>query len=354
MTAARGSATGTRPDDPALALYQELRLRGAASFDEAVAELDLGPSERERCRRDLLNLGLIVPTGTEHDNGLALASGSAPEAESDAVAVVSPEMALIKLLESERGRLAEDLRHAEEVNGRLESLATRFLRAEVLAPSAEVEVEVITDYRRIQQVLEDITETVEHDLCALQTQLSHSREIPERTLSRDRRQIARGTRVRYIVSSTSSGTPQGMEHLTAKVAAGAEVRVAADLPMNMIIADGRFALVPMDPDHHDAGAILARGPSLVRSYRAWFEQCWRSAVPFEQRRGDQQDAASLTDQQRAILRMLATGMKDEQIARNLGVSLRTVSRMLSELMQELGASSRFEAGVRAMRLGWVD
>ncbi|MCX5114911.1 helix-turn-helix transcriptional regulator [Streptomyces sp. NBC_00378] len=184
---------------------------------------------------------------------------------------------------------------------------------------------------------------MEHDLCALQTQISHSREIPERTLSRDRRQIARGTRVRYIVSSTSSGTPQGMEHLTEKVAAGAEVRVAADLPMNMIIADGRFALVPMDPDHHDAGAILARGPSLVRSCRAWFEQCWRSAVPFEQRRGDQQDAASLTDQQRAILRMLATGMKDEQIARNLGVSLRTVSRMLSELMQELGASSHTPA-----------
>ncbi|MCX5114912.1 hypothetical protein OOK13_42030 [Streptomyces sp. NBC_00378] len=92
MTAARASTSGTRPDDPALALYQELRLRGAAGFDEAVAELDLGPSERERCRRDLLNLGLIVPTGTEHDNGLALASGSAPEAESDTVAVVSPEM----------------------------------------------------------------------------------------------------------------------------------------------------------------------------------------------------------------------------------------------------------------------
>lgn len=52
--------------------------------------------------------------------------------------------------------------------------------------------------------------------------------------------------------------------------------------------------------------------------------------------------------------MLASGMKDEKIARGLGVSLRTVSRMLSELMQEMGATSRFEAGVRAHRLGWVD
>jgi DNA-binding NarL/FixJ family response regulator len=52
--------------------------------------------------------------------------------------------------------------------------------------------------------------------------------------------------------------------------------------------------------------------------------------------------------------MLAAGMKDEKIARSLGISLRTLSRLLSEVMQELGASSRFEAGVRAAKLGWLD
>ncbi|WP_461011566.1 hypothetical protein [Streptomyces capparidis] len=47
-------------------------------------------------------------------------------------------------------------------------------------------------------------------------------------------------------------------------------------------------------------------------------------------------------------------MKDEKVARSVGVSLRTVSKRIFEPMQELGASSRFEAGVRATRLGWLD
>ncbi|MCX4669159.1 LuxR C-terminal-related transcriptional regulator [Streptomyces sp. NBC_01381] len=355
MTVVRAvERTGARAEDLALALYAELRRRGASDFEEAVAELGLGPEERERCRRELLDLGLVVPTGAQHDNRLALAAGEPSESETDSVAVVSPEMALIKLLEGERGRLREDLRRAEQVNGRLESLATRFLRSEVLAPSAEVEVEVITDYRRIQQALEDITETVEHELSALQPLIDQGREIPERALSRDRRQIAKGVRVRYVFSASGANTPQGMEHLARKAAVGAELRISADIPMNMIIADRRFALLPVDPERHAAGAILARGPALVRSYSALYEHLWRTATPYGEQGECARDSSGLTEQQRAALRMLATGMKDEKIARGLGVSLRTVSRILSELMQELGASSRFEAGVQAMRLGWLD
>jgi DNA-binding CsgD family transcriptional regulator/sugar-specific transcriptional regulator TrmB len=335
-------------------LYAELRRRGASDFDEVVAELGLNMEEQGQCRRELLDLGLIVPTGTKHDSRLALAAGQPPESESGTVAAVSPEMALIKLLEGERGRLREDLRRAEEVNSRLESLATRFLRSEVLAPSAEVEVEVITDYRRIQQVMEDITDTVEREHAGLQPMVGAGREIPERSLARDRRQIAKGVHVRVVINASALNTPQGAENTARKAAAGVNVRVAGDIPMNMIIADRQVAMLPLDPEHHEDGAILARGPALVRSYCAFFEQIWRNATPYGEQREGERDSSGLTEQQRAALLMLASGMKDEKIARGLGVSLRTVSRILSELMQELGASSRFEAGVRAARLGWLD
>ena len=46
-------------------------------------------------------------------------------------------------------------------------------------------------------------------------------------------------------------------------------------------------------------------------------------------------------------------MKDEQIARELGLSLRTVRRRVAEVLDELGATSRFQAGVEAVRRGWV-
>jgi DNA-binding NarL/FixJ family response regulator len=58
------------------------------------------------------------------------------------------------------------------------------------------------------------------------------------------------------------------------------------------------------------------------------------------------DRALLVDQ-------LASGAKDEQIARALGLSLRTVRRRVAQLLDELGAGSRFQAGVEAVRRGWI-
>ena len=47
------------------------------------------------------------------------------------------------------------------------------------------------------------------------------------------------------------------------------------------------------------------------------------------------------------------GAKDEQIARTLGLSLRTVRRRVADLMIELGVDTRFQAGVEAARRGWL-
>ena len=54
-----------------------------------------------------------------------------------------------------------------------------------------------------------------------------------------------------------------------------------------------------------------------------------------------------------LLRQLAAGAKDEQIARTLGLSLRTVRRRVADLLIELGVDTRFQAGVEAVRRGWL-
>ncbi|MFF7545213.1 hypothetical protein ACFZCU_16550 [Streptomyces canus] len=46
-------------------------------------------------------------------------------------------------------------------------------------------------------------------------------------------------------------------------------------------------------------------------------------------------------------------MKDEAVARHLGVSLRTLRRRVSELQERLGAASRLQLGMRACQRGWV-
>lgn len=47
------------------------------------------------------------------------------------------------------------------------------------------------------------------------------------------------------------------------------------------------------------------------------------------------------------------GSKDEALARQLGVSLRTVRRRVADLMDEFGATTRFQAGMEAVRRGLV-
>ncbi|HEX5861291.1 MAG TPA: helix-turn-helix domain-containing protein, partial [Nocardioides sp.] len=56
---------------------------------------------------------------------------------------------------------------------------------------------------------------------------------------------------------------------------------------------------------------------------------------------------------RFLLQQLAAGAKDEQIARVLGISLRTVRRRVADLLSELGVDTRFQAGAEAVRRGWL-
>ena len=56
-------------------------------------------------------------------------------------------------------------------------------------------------------------------------------------------------------------------------------------------------------------------------------------------------------ERRLLLDLLAAGRRDEQIARELRLSVRTVRRRVAAIMQELGAESRFQAGVEAVRRG---
>ncbi|XVS61524.1 hypothetical protein ACQPYE_24875 [Actinosynnema sp. CA-299493] len=60
-----------------------------------------------------------------------------------------------------------------------------------------------------------------------------------------------------------------------------------------------------------------------------------------------------TDSTRRLLLLMRTGAIDEAIARELGVSLRTLHRRITRLQNLLGVRSRFQLGVIACERGWV-
>lgn len=61
----------------------------------------------------------------------------------------------------------------------------------------------------------------------------------------------------------------------------------------------------------------------------------------------------LTDRDGQIIAMLAAGASDLTIARQLAISQRTVERRVRSIMEELGASTRFQAGTIAVRRGFL-
>ncbi|WP_230885623.1 helix-turn-helix domain-containing protein [Streptomyces spinoverrucosus] len=64
--------------------------------------------------------------------------------------------------------------------------------------------------------------------------------------------------------------------------------------------------------------------------------------------------AELSDTQRELLALLAAGLKDEAIARRMGVHVHTVRRRIADLLETLDAETRFQAGALATRQGWLD
>lgn len=162
-----------------------------------------------------------------------------------------------------------------------------------------------------------------------------------------RRAIVAGRRSRAIYPVRALS--EARETLVHRAEAGEQLRVLPDLPTRMFIIGGTHAILPEPLGFADEPRTLTRQRGLVEALTCWFELLWDRAQPVE----GLDPAESRPDLRRFLLQQLATGAQDEQIARRLGVSLRTVRRRVADLLADLGAESRFQAGVEAARRGWL-
>ncbi len=67
-----------------------------------------------------------------------------------------------------------------------------------------------------------------------------------------------------------------------------------------------------------------------------------------------QELSTLTPKELDVLRALARGLKNKDIADELSVSVHTVEYHVHNLFLKLNATSRADALMRAQRLGWLD
>jgi DNA-binding CsgD family transcriptional regulator len=137
--------------------------------------------------------------------------------------------------------------------------------------------------------------------------------------------------------------------LEARERGGERFRFTTGVPFSAVIVDDTAAVVDLSAfDPSGFGSAVIRARAMVGALGALYEQLWNLGSPL---RRSGRSAAEERDQ--TILALLAAGAPDATIARQTGVSQRTVERRVRALMDQLGAGTRFQAGVQAARRGLI-
>lgn len=165
--------------------------------------------------------------------------------------------------------------------------------------------------------------------------------------------LARGVTQRVVYSRASLEYPGHLKDVVEPcVRAGEQARVLSSVPVKLVIIDDAYALVSLsikEADVHNS-MLVVQPCGLLSALMALFEQSWQNALPLH---GRTTRPGGLPPADRRLLWLLAGGASDEAIARELGISRRTLFRRLQILMARLGAANRFQMALQAQRSGWL-
>jgi DNA-binding CsgD family transcriptional regulator/sugar-specific transcriptional regulator TrmB len=319
-------------DEATFAVYHALLSHPDSTPEQIAALVNVSVTEVHELMDTLRKLDLLVPTWTN------------PGAEH----AVHPRVGLTGLAERRRSELNRLLGELREAEASAEVVAEQY--NELLTSRSSGDVEVLKGRANASRRIEELGLKARETFWGLvPTHIDDSLHPIEQ--SPDLPLIERGLKMRTVYLQSMTASRQAMEYAAAMHRLGCEVRATPTLPMRLLILDQEIAIMPMDPENPTAGALIHRSPAVVAVALALFDSYWSRATELFD--PDERDDTPLTPHEAEVLRLLAGGAKDEQVARLLGISLRTARRITANLSERLDAASRFELGVAAAKRGWV-
>lgn len=322
-------------DGAAASVYFRALKVGEFRADDVREATGLPAETVARCRKELQDHCLLAPLPGDGDE--------------DRLVPVNPEIAAAKLTAPIEDLIRSYRTSADAMRERLLQLMPAYLSAHTGSGISGV-LEEVPDGRDVQLLVNRAVESCATEMMTVQPGGKRNPVILQDALPRDIAAAKRGVRVRMLYQHTARAALSGHAYISAMTEAGGEVRTVDQLPERMFIFDREMAFIPKRtrPDRVP-GALIVRDAVIVSFLCTLFEQFWIGAMPFVPEGPGYHDASS--DLRRSIVSLLAQGLKDEAVAKRLGMSVRTCRRHIASLMQELGAESRFEAGVKAAQLG---
>ncbi|MDT0343014.1 helix-turn-helix transcriptional regulator [Streptomyces litchfieldiae] len=265
---------------------------------------------------------------------------------------VSPESAAESLLAPLEQDIFEQRIAMAAAREQLLALSGDYLEARSLR-SARSSIEVVKGIDNIRAVIDDLARTCTESLDALVPGGGQSDAAISAATPLDLELLARGIRIRSLFQHSARRHRATVQYVQTINSAGAQVRTAGVLPSRMQIYDRTCAVLPLDPRHTGAGAAVIRDPGVLTFLCKIFDHSWAEGVEFTEAEPANGRGGEPSNLEREVLHLLAGGRTNEEIAQRLGISQRSVSRIVAQLMTRLKATNRFQAGVRAVRNGWL-
>lgn len=176
--------------------------------------------------------------------------------------------------------------------------------------------------------------------------------VPHGPNPEELRKLKEGVRYRVLYEAASLEAPGKIEKVRACVQAGEVARVVGSLPLKLIAADKLVGLTYEVSGDRVSDALVVHSSPLLDALLELFELLWDRAVPlrFDDGAVGRGSDPSLDGD---VLALMTAGLKDEAIARQLHLNVRTVRRKAAAIIDACDARTRFQAGVQAALRGWV-
>jgi DNA-binding CsgD family transcriptional regulator/sugar-specific transcriptional regulator TrmB len=320
-------------DGTAEAVYRTMLAQPQAGITALGAALELSEEQVRLALDTLSELALVRPSHEVEGH----------------LRAVSPDLGMELLLARQQRELTAQQERLETSRTAAAQLIAEY--ADLRPKTAGPGVEQLVGLDQIRDRLATLTREVESEVMGFNPTSAQTAEGMAAARPLDLQLLQRGVRMRTLYLDSIRNDAPTIAHADWLAQHGGQVRTVPTLPTRMIIIDRTAAVIPVDSDDTAAGAVVLTGQGTVTALCALFESIWAVGRPLGQ--APVRDTHGLTPQERTTLVLLADGHTDDAIAKRLGVSPRTARRITTDLIERLGARSRFQAGVRAAHRGWL-
>jgi len=209
---------------------------------------------------------------------------------------------------------------------------------------ASADTRLIRGAENISSVLQAAVDECSEELLTVQPGGGRPNELLERALEKEIPALRRGVKQYTIYQHSVRRHGPTLDYVRRASEAGAEIRTTDEVIDRLIVCDREVAFIPTSMPR-GAEALEIRHPSIVRFLARLFENVWARAHPWDGTTASAPDPGAVaTETRQTIMRMLINGHTQSRIARELGMSPRTVTTHVGKISSELGSASPTQLG----------